>query len=43
MGELGRARAARSDLAVPAGVVETDAAGEPIGILRDQSAWRFDD
>jgi predicted amidohydrolase YtcJ len=35
--------AAGGDLAVPGGVVETDAAGEPTGILREASAWRFYD
>jgi predicted amidohydrolase YtcJ len=35
--------AAAGDLAVPGGVVETDAAGEPTGILREESAWRFYD
>ena len=34
---------AGGDLAVPGGVVETDAAGEPTGILREASAWRFYD
>ncbi len=28
------------DLEVPGGVVERDAAGEPTGILREESAWR---
>jgi predicted amidohydrolase YtcJ len=31
------------DLAVPGGVVETDDAGEPTGILREESAWRLYD
>jgi predicted amidohydrolase YtcJ len=35
--------AAGGDLRVPGGVVETDAAGEPTGILREESAWRFYD
>ena len=35
--------AAGGDLAVPGGVVETDDAGEPTGILREESAWRFYD
>jgi predicted amidohydrolase YtcJ len=35
--------AAEGDLAVPGGVVETDSAGEPTGILREESAWRFYD
>ena len=35
--------AADGDLAVPGGVVETDAAGDPTGILREESAWRFYD
>jgi predicted amidohydrolase YtcJ len=35
--------AAAGDLAVPGGVVETDDAGEPTGILREESAWRFYD
>ncbi|HKE80568.1 MAG TPA: amidohydrolase family protein, partial [Solirubrobacteraceae bacterium] len=34
--------AAEGDLAVPGGVVETDDAGEPTGILREESAWRFE-
>ena len=29
------------DLDVPGGVVERDGAGEPTGILREESAWRF--
>jgi predicted amidohydrolase YtcJ len=32
---------AGGDLQVPGGVVERDAAGEPTGILREESAWRF--
>jgi predicted amidohydrolase YtcJ len=32
---------ARGDLEVPGGVVERDAAGEPTGVLREESAWRF--
>ncbi len=32
---------AGGDLDVPGGVVERDTAGEPIGILREESAWRF--
>ena len=35
--------AADRDLAVPGGVVETDDAGDPTGILREESAWRFYD
>jgi predicted amidohydrolase YtcJ len=35
--------AAGGDLAVAGGVVETDDAGEPTGILREESAWRFYD
>jgi predicted amidohydrolase YtcJ len=35
--------AAEGDLAVPGGVVETDDAGEPTGVLREESAWRFFD
>jgi predicted amidohydrolase YtcJ len=37
------ARAGRDDLQVPGGVVELDAEGEPTGILREESAWRFRD
>jgi predicted amidohydrolase YtcJ len=33
--------AANGDLQVPGGVVETDARGEPTGVLREESAWRF--
>ena len=32
---------AGGDLDVPGGVVERDRAGEPTGILREESAWRF--
>ena len=32
---------ADGDLAVPGGVVETDAHGEPTGVLREESAWEF--
>ena len=32
---------ARGDLDVDGGVVERDDAGEPTGILREESAWRF--
>src|SRR5215218_9001342 len=35
--------AARGELAVPGGVVETDGAGEPTGVLREESAWHFHD
>ena len=34
---------AGGDLEVPGGVVERDATGEPTGILREESAWRFRD
>jgi predicted amidohydrolase YtcJ len=34
---------ANGDLQVPGGVVERDAAGEPTGVLREESAWRFRD
>ena len=34
---------ADGDLLVPGGVVELDARGEPTGILREESAWRFRD
>ncbi|HSC90837.1 MAG TPA: amidohydrolase [Gaiellaceae bacterium] len=37
------ARADGLDLAVPGGVVETDDRGEPTGVLREESAWRFRD
>jgi predicted amidohydrolase YtcJ len=40
LNSAGLARAA-GDLAVPGGVVETDAHGEPTGLLREESAWRF--
>jgi predicted amidohydrolase YtcJ len=32
---------AGGDLEVPGGVVERDGAGEPTGVLREESAWRF--
>ncbi len=32
---------ARGELEVPGGVVERDDAGEPTGVLREESAWRF--
>jgi len=32
---------AGGDLDLPGGVVERDAAGEPTGVLREESAWRF--
>ena len=34
---------AHGDLLVPGGVVELDTRGEPTGILREESAWRFRD
>jgi predicted amidohydrolase YtcJ len=34
---------ANGDLAVDGGVVELDERGEPTGVLREQSAWRFRD
>jgi predicted amidohydrolase YtcJ len=34
---------AKGDLQVPGGVVERDGAGEPTGVLREESAWRFRD
>jgi predicted amidohydrolase YtcJ len=34
---------ARGDLEVEGGVVERDASGEPTGVLREESAWRFKD
>lgn len=34
---------AGGDLDVPGGVVERDDAGEPTGVLREESAWRFRD
>jgi predicted amidohydrolase YtcJ len=33
--------AANGNLQVPGGVVETDARGEPTGVLREESAWQF--
>ena len=40
---LNSAALARADgeLDVPGGVVERDASGEPTGIIREESAWRF--
>jgi predicted amidohydrolase YtcJ len=35
--------AAGGDLEVPGGVVERDDQGEPTGVLREESAWRFRD
>ena len=35
--------AADGELAVAGGVVERDARGEPTGVLREESAWRFRD
>jgi predicted amidohydrolase YtcJ len=35
--------AAGGDLGMPGGVVETDDAGEPTGVPREESAWRFYD
>src|SRR4051795_9495123 len=35
--------AAGGELRVPGGVVETDDAGEPTGVLREESAWRLYD
>ena len=32
---------ANGNLVVPGGVVETDARGEPTGVLREESAWHF--
>ena len=32
---------ANADLHVPGGVVEVDERGEPTGVLREESAWRF--
>jgi predicted amidohydrolase YtcJ len=32
---------ANGDLQVPGGVVEVDEAGEPTGVLREESAWEF--
>ena len=34
---------ANGDLLVPGGVVEVDAAGEPTGVLREESCWTFRD
>jgi predicted amidohydrolase YtcJ len=34
---------ARGELEVPGGVVERDEQGEPTGVLREESAWRFRD
>ena len=34
---------AGGDLDVKGGVVERDAGGEPTGVLREESAWRFED
>jgi predicted amidohydrolase YtcJ len=34
---------ADGDLRVPGGVVDVDEAGEPTGVLREESAWRFRD
>ena len=34
---------ANGNLAVPGGVVELDARGEPTGVLRESSAWQFRD
>jgi predicted amidohydrolase YtcJ len=34
---------ANGDLAVPGGVVELDANGEPTGVLREESCWHFRD
>src|SRR5215470_7290008 len=34
---------AGGDLDVPGGVVERDEGGEPTGVLREESAWRFRD
>ncbi len=34
---------ANGELEVPGGVVERDDAGEPTGVLREESAWRFRD
>jgi hypothetical protein len=40
LNSAGLARA-NGDLAVPGGVVEQDERGEPTGVLREESAWRF--
>jgi predicted amidohydrolase YtcJ len=42
LNSAGLARAS-GDLAAPGGLVELDEAGEPTGVLREQSAWRFRD
>jgi len=42
LNSAGLARA-NGDLEAPGGVVERDGAGEPTGILREESAWRFRD
>jgi predicted amidohydrolase YtcJ len=34
---------ANGDLRVPGGIVEVDEGGEPTGVLREESAWRFRD
>jgi predicted amidohydrolase YtcJ len=34
---------ANGDLAVPGGVVEVDSAGEPTGVLREESCWHYRD
>ena len=34
---------AEGDLSAAGGVVETDAGGEPTGVLREEAAWRFRD
>lgn len=34
---------AKGDLTAPGGVVVTDDVGEPTGVLREESAWRFQD
>ena len=34
---------ANGDLAVPGGVVEVDEAGEPTGVLREESCWHYRD
>jgi predicted amidohydrolase YtcJ len=43
LNSAGLAVAGGADLRVPGGVVELDAAGEPTGVLREESAWRFRD
>jgi predicted amidohydrolase YtcJ len=40
LNSAGLARA-DGDLSLPGGVVETDERGEPTGVLREESAWRF--